>query len=401
LRGRKRHPAINRRKSFIVNRSKAMVPTASGSEPTRGNSKPDRVVSSDRAGLSARLVSLDAYRGLTMVLMASSGMGLGHLRNDPTWGWLAKQGDHCPWQGCTLWDLIFPSFLFIIGVAMPYSFRRRRERGDSWTVQFLHALKRCLVLFALGVFLDSYQVGTLHVNFPVVLQQIAVCYLLAFLLLPLPPLGQGAIGLVLLAGSAAAFLLYGGDAGDPWARDQNHGTWVDRWLHLPSTNGNVSLNALPATVSVLLGVICGEMLQTSWSPARKVLIMAGAGLGGLLLGWLVSGAVPIIKWLWTSSYVLWTGGWAYLIMLVFYGVVDVLHFRRWAFPLVVVGMNAIAVYVLEQAFTPEIQRAINVFFGVGLSGLPIAGPVILSTLTLFVLWCCAYWLYRHRIFFKV
>src|SRR5262245_14727293 len=105
---------------------------------------------------SERLVSVDAYRGFVMLAMVSSGLGMQKLMNDPNWHWLADQLEHRKWEGCTFWDLIQPSFMFIVGVAMPFSFALRAAHGQTWGRQFLHAVKRALLLIAIGLFLDAY-----------------------------------------------------------------------------------------------------------------------------------------------------------------------------------------------------------------------------------------------------
>src|SRR5215469_9280502 len=136
-----------------------------------------------------RLVSVDAYRGFVMLAMISAGLGMSKLMNDPTWGWLAKQLEHEDWKGCTFWDLIQPSFMFIVGVAMPFSFAVRQARGEGWGRQFLHAVRRSLMLIAIGIFLDSYGSSPpgVTIEFIRVLQQIAIGYLIAFLVLRLGP----------------------------------------------------------------------------------------------------------------------------------------------------------------------------------------------------------------------
>src|SRR5262245_46683709 len=130
-----------------------------------------------------RLVSVDAYRGFVMLAMVSGGLGMQKLMHDPTWGWLADQLEHRAWEGCTFWDLIQPSFLLIVGVAMPFSSALRRARGESWGAQLRHAVRRSLALVAIGIFLDSYYTSppAVVVQFIRVLQQIAIGYLLAFL----------------------------------------------------------------------------------------------------------------------------------------------------------------------------------------------------------------------------
>src|SRR5262245_1769069 len=127
-----------------------------------------------------RLESLDAYRGFTMLAMVSAGLGSAHLKNHPTWGGFAYQMEHVEWVGCSFWDLIQPSFMFIVGVAMPFAFARRRARGDTWGRQFGHAVWRAFLLVLVGVFLDSFAQPAPVVQFIRVLQQIAFGYVVAF-----------------------------------------------------------------------------------------------------------------------------------------------------------------------------------------------------------------------------
>src|SRR5919109_1733343 len=135
-----------------------------------------------------RVYSIDAYRGFVMLAMISAGLGTKELaRADHRWDWLAYQFDHPAWVGYSAWDLIQPSFMFIVGAAMPFAFAIRQARGDSWGKQFAHALKRALLLILIGIFLDSFQASNqdrVVVQFIRVLQQIAIGYVIAFLVLP-------------------------------------------------------------------------------------------------------------------------------------------------------------------------------------------------------------------------
>jgi predicted acyltransferase len=345
-----------------------------------------------------RLVTLDAYRGFTMLAMVSGGFGTAHLLNDPTWGWFADQMEHRDWIGCTAWDLIQPSFMFIVGAAMPFAFALRRERGESWGRQLGHAVKRSLLLVAIGVFLDSYAQDRVYVQFIRVLQQIAIGYLLAFLVLGLRPGWQALLAGLILVGHTAAYLLYGRATGCwPWEEGFNLGTRLDVLLHLPvSTGGYATLNALSATATILFGVLCGELLRSDLPAARKLLTLAVAGVGGLWLGVVLSPLVPIIKRLWTASFALYAGGWTCMLLLAFYVLVDVLHYQRWTFPLVVVGMNSIAVYCVSQLGKPLIRNSLRPFVTPWLRDLPRAGPVILMALVVLVEWSICYWLYRRR-----
>jgi predicted acyltransferase len=371
-----------------------------------------------------RLLSLDAYRGFVMLAMVSAGMGTARLKGDPKWGWLAHQFDHLNWpepEGCTFWDLIQPSFMFMVGVSMPFAFAKRQAEGQSRARQLGHALTRALLLILIGVFLDSYSQSRPDGDkVPViqmirVLQQIALGYVLAFFVLHLGPRMQFAAAVLLLAGHSAAYLLYGGSQGAPWAKDQNVGTLIDRWLREPfvgvwwadifppSTGGYVTFNAVSSAATILFGVLCGWLLRSEASSGRKVLLMLAAGVAGLALGegLAATGYVPMIKRLWTASFAVYAAGWTFLMMAAFYAIIDVIGWRGWSFPLAVVGLNSIFIYVTAGVLTGPIRRGLQPFADPWIWKLGRGEPVLMAFLILLVQWGLCYWLYRHRIFFKV
>jgi predicted acyltransferase len=352
-----------------------------------------------------RLLSLDAYRGFTMLAMVSAGLRMQHLRDDARWGWLADQLEHRKWEGCTAWDLIQPSFLFIIGVAMPYSYARRQERGDTWSVQFRHALQRCMLLAAIGIFLDCYSERTIYVQFIRVLQQIALAYPLVFLVLHRGALVQALTALTILIVHPLAYVLFhrwSGLEGDPWAIQYNFGRYLDSMLHLPlSGGGYVTFNAFSSAATILFGVLCGEMLRARWSPWMKLLVLLVAGAAGLGIGWQLTEWVPMIKRLWTSSFAVFAAGWTCFMMAGFYFVFDLLKFQRWAFPFIVVGMNSIASYVFSGIGSSVVQRGLSPFLEPLVTPTSAAFPIVMAMLVVVVNGLFCYWLYRRRIFFKV
>src|SRR5262249_23957926 len=247
---------------------------------------------------SERLVAVDAYRGFVMLAMVSSGLGTARLLHDPNWHWLADQLEHRIWEGCTFWDLIQPSFMFIVGLAMPFSFALRRDRGETWGQQFCHAVGRSLTLIALGFFLDAFASNppAVTVAFIRVLQQIAIGYLIAFLVLHRGQRVQAATALGLLVLHTAAFLLYAQSQSiAPWGKGVNFGAALDTWLHLPFNKGGyVTFNAISSTSTILFGVICGELLRSDTFPLRKLLILLAAGLGGLRAGGALGAILPVV-----------------------------------------------------------------------------------------------------------
>lgn len=375
-----------------------------------------------------RLVSLDAYRGFIMLVLASLGFGSVQMARqfpDSIWADIGRQFTHTPWIGCHFWDLIMPAFLFMVGVAMPFSFAARRTRGDSFRLQLGHAIRRALVLIVIGWLLQNQ-----HSLFLNVLTQIGLGYVFVFLLLDRSVRSQLLAIAALLLGTWALYALYpapGGTGYDFAARgatpaDLLPGFWVhwspkvnvaadfDRWLlnlfpqdapfvnHVGHTQ---TLNFIPAMANILLGVVCGRRLMGPGTPAAKLrwLIVAGAIClaAALAIGLTVC---PIVKRIWTPSFALFSGAWTFWMLAVFYGLVEVQGWRRWTFPLVVVGMNSIAIYVMTMLWPAWITKTLRVHFGSDLfTGT--YGPIGLRCTVVLILWACCYWLYRRKIFLRV
>jgi heparan-alpha-glucosaminide N-acetyltransferase len=363
-----------------------------------------------------RLVALDAYRGFVMLAMASAGLGMHALRNDPRWGWLAEQFEHRPREGCTFWDLIQPSFLFIVGVAITFSYAARQGQGQSWFGQAGHACKRALLLCVLGFVLDG------EIQFIRVLQQIALAYLIVFPFVGLGPWVQGIVAVFLLGGHTAAYWIYADARGiEPFVFGNNFGTHVDLWLqqhfHIRPSQGNyVTFNAVSSAGTIMFGVLCGELLRGSLSPAKKMLVLLGAGALGLTVGWFLAGGnmgvpisfpatVPLVKRLWTASFAVFAAGWTCLMLAAFYLVTDIWQWRGWAFPLVVVGMNSIAMYMAASLVGGNLRNLISRgVLPLFMTESELAAPdtaVLTACLALFVLWLFCYALYRQKFFFKV
>jgi heparan-alpha-glucosaminide N-acetyltransferase len=363
---------------------------------------------------SGRLTSLDAYRGFIMLAMVSAGLGTEALKYDPDWNWLAEQLEHTKWVGWTFWDLIQPSFMFMVGVAMPFAFAKRRDNGQSWTFQFLHVVKRCLLLIGIGIVMDSFNANLPVVQFIRVLQQIAIGYFIAFLVMQLSPRWQAVAIVAILAGHTIAYWAHGGSAAWDWGnRDSNFGRELDRRMHqpfvdmgfpniLPLSRGfYVTFNAVSSAATILIGVLVGELLRAPWSSGRKVLILLGAGGAGIGLGMLLGIWVPQVKKLWTASFALFAAGCTCWMMLVFYAIIDIFGWRGWAWPLVVVGVNSIFIYFSSDILKGPIKGVLKPFSFEPLQELGAWGKVVLASLVVFAQWLLCWFLYRHRIFFKV
>jgi predicted acyltransferase len=392
--------------------------------------------------LSARLVSLDAYRGLTMLAMASGGLGLyrvaenlrksGH--DSRFWSFVGYEFEHVEWVGCSLWDLIQPSFTFIVGVAIAYSCAARQARGQTYSQMFRHAIVRAIVLVLLGVFLRSNGRGQTYFTFEDVLSQIGLGYVFLFLLWNRPAWLQWATAIAVLVGDWYLFYAYptpgpafdyaavGVGADWPhlegiaahWDKNTNAAAAFDRWfLNLfprekPfafNSGGYATLSFIPSLATMIFGLLAGELLRGPRSNRAKLWLLVLAGLAGLAAGQILhaTGLCPIVKRIWTPSWTLFSTGWALLILAAFFGVVDVLGFRRWTFPLVVVGMNSIAVYVMAQLSKGWLYRTITTHFGSRIFDFlgETYEPLLAELWILLAIWLICYWLYRQRIFIRI
>lgn len=320
------------------------------------------------ASKPARLMSLDLFRGVTiaaMILVNDAG-------DEPSSYWPLK---HAHWNGWTPTDLIFPSFVFIVGVAMAFSFRSRLDRGESRSRLMRHVLWRGLVLFALGMFLngfpDHYQLATWRVYG--VLQRIAVCYVItAMLELWTGWRAQIAVAFACLAGywilmryvPVPGFGVPTHDIPllDP---DRNLVAWLDRKLlmgHLYERTRDPEgvLSNIPAVATCVLGLLTGKWMKTDRSPRFKTMAMVVAGVFAVAVGRTMHLWFPINKKLWTSSFVIFTAGIALILLALFYWLADVKQHRGpWTRPILVFGTNAIAAYFLSEALAAALS-SINV-----------------------------------------
>jgi len=308
----------------------------------------------------ARLVSLDAFRGLTMA-------GMVIVNNPGDWGHVYPPLLHAQWNGCTPTDLIFPFFLFIVGVSITLS---RGTMGDPWQI-----LKRALVIFGLGMVLALYPRWDFSVvRIPGVLQRIAVCYLAAAFLFrwTAPQRGNDdarrwAHGRTLMLWAAGLTLGYwgvmmlvpppGGVAGD-LTPDGNLGAYIDRkifgahlWVQSKTWDPEGLLSTVPALATTLLGGVAGLWLGSRAPGTRKALWMGVAGVLAMGLGLVWSLAFPLNKALWTSSYVWFTGGAAAVFLALCFALIDVKGWKAWSRPFVILGLNAIALFVLSGLMT--------------------------------------------------
>lgn len=362
-------------------------PTAAGTEPA-----------------ATRLLSLDAYRGLIMLTLLCGGI-FQSLAGHPILGWLARHNEHVEWQGAVYWDLIQPAFMYMVGVAMPFAFAARSARGDSWASQAVHAVRRAAMLVLIGILLDHVGADHVQIGFIRVLQQIAFGYLVAFLVLGRSWWAQALVVAGILVGYQVLWMAnpWNGPGG-PWAPgNENIGSAFDFWMLGRHYSGYyVGINAIPSSATIILGVMAGQHVLASRDARRTATTLLLAGVAGIAAGLTVSLWFPIIKRIWTPSFAVYSAGWTTLMLAAFYWAVEVRGWRRWTFPLVVVGINSIAAYVIGNAFGGWFRSATRAWLELVAPALgPVWLPVAQRALFAATAWAVLLWLYRRRVFFKV
>lgn len=351
---------------------------------------------------SARLVSLDAFRGFIMLILASSGFGLAVLKDYPGWVWLADQFEHAAWVGCTFWDLIQPAFTFMVGVAMPLAFARRRAQGARDGELFKHVLWRAFLLIVISNIYSNWGT-TKPLTFQLinVLCQIAIGYVLCFLITRLPWKQQAATAVVTLAAYWALYVLFPAPEG-PFAQTGNIGWTLDlRLLGYNYSGFYTTLNAVGNAMTILFGCWAGMLVQSDRTDTQKLKILLLCAAAAFATGLALEPFNPMVKRLWTVSFAFFSTGWVLLMLSAFYWIIEIRGVKRWAFPLTVVGMNSIFIYSLGQiGIKGWLDRGLTGFTG----KFPALGPLGIiphQVLVLACMWYACYWLYQRRIFFKI
>ena len=360
---------------------------------------------------SERIMSVDALRGFDMFWIAGGGplvMEFFKLFANPLPPWLGRHLDHVEWEGFVGWDLIMPLFLFIVGAAMPFSFGKRLARGDSRGSIYRKVIYRVVVLWVLGMIAQGHLLAFDLSNLQLysnTLQAIAAGYLIsAIALVELPVRWQAALtgALLVVFWALMAFVPVPGHGAGVFTPDGNLAMWIDKALLGPFRDGTHYtwiFSSLGFAATVLIGVLSGHLLRSQLPGRRKALLLTAAGFGCLLAGWLWGFAFPIIKHIWTSSMVLWSGGWCLLLLALFYWLIDVLGCRRWAFPFTVLGMNAIVAYMAPDIIPFSLIS--NTLFAGLAKHLGMFGNFLVAFGTFGVLWLGVYHLYRRRIFIRI
>jgi len=367
--------------------------------------------------ISSRLVSLDALRGFDMLWIMGGGtifIGLAQLTGWPVLEWWAGQQEHVDWNGFTFKDLVFPLFLFIAGVSMPFSILKRKQRGDSMKKIYLHLITRLITLILFGMLYNHVQdLKAGEIRYASVLARIALGSFFASLIV----LNSKEkwhyiwfVAILLIYWAVMALIPAPGYHAGDFSREGNLAGYIDRLLlpgDLVYENGYLDpegiLSTFPAIATALLGVITGHFLKSEkWhlSPLQKGLIMFVSGVVLIFLGYAWDTVFPINKKLWTSSFVVFAGGWSIVLLSVFYLIIDVWGKKNWAFFFVVIGLNSILSYMMQPVLC---TWCIRDFFFSGIIGLvPEAGRALVSgILYTSVCWAILYFFYKKGIFLKV
>jgi len=388
---------------------------------------------------TTRLTSLDAFRGFVMVLMLGEAMHLPVVAqafpHSLFWRVIGFNTEHVEWQGCSLHDLIQPAFSFLVGAALPFSIASRKLKGQTFGPMLGHAVRRAFILIFLGIFLRSLHSTETYFTFEDTLTQIGLGYVFLFLL-GFTRVRTQVITLVLISIFFwMAFVLYpvpgpqfdyarvGVPADWPhlytgflshWNKNSNLSWAFDVWFlnlfprehpFIFNEGGWSTLSFIPTLATMIMGLLTGEWLKIRRSKQQKLRGLATAGVVLLLLGLVCqwAGICPIVKRVWTSSYTLYSGGLVLLILAGFYALIELKEWRRWAFPLIVVGMNSIAVYVMSWTMTGFVGDALDRHFGREISALagPTFQPVLHGFAVILIFWLTLYWMYRRKIFLRI
>ena len=391
------------------------------------------------ASATTRLASVDAYRGFVMLLMMGEVLRFCSvakaLPESGFWQFLCHHQSHVDWVGCSLHDMIQPSFSFLVGVALPFSLARRIAEGQPLLGRSLHAFWRAFLLVMLGVFLRSIDAGQTYWTFEDTLSQIGLGYGFLYLIAHTGQRAQWLSLAGILLAYWAAFALYplpGG--GFDWAAAGVSADWsqhaqgfaahwnknttfawaFDTWFmnlfprESPFTHnegGYSTLSFIPTLGTMILGLIAGTKLRSASTAQAKVRWLAIVGLALLASGWALglSGICPVVKRIWTPSWTLFSGGWCCLLMAGFYFVIDLAQLRRWSFPLTVVGMNSIAAYCLAHLVEGFLRSTLRTHLGAKFfaRNCGIYAPACEGAVILLLLWLILFWMYRRKLFLRI
>lgn len=407
-----------------------------------------------------RITSIDAYRGLVMFLMVAAGMALYNIPKHEkfeesimgqpewvrtVWQTIAFHTNHVKWGGCSLHDMIQPSFSFLVGVALPFSLASRQAKGQGFWLMLVHAIFRSFLLIALGVFLRSTHAGQTNFTFEDTLSQIGLGYTFLFLLGFLRPAWHWTSFALILIGYWAVFAFWPlpPEGFDPasvgmkpdwdknfdgffahWNINTNPAAAFDRWflnlfgrdkdqMFLGNGGGYATLSFIPTLATMILGLIAGNWMKEGL-PRQALclrLLLAGALLTAAGYGAEAAGICPIVKPIWTPAWTLFSGGICFLFLLVFTVLFDNGTFlRHLAFPLVVIGANSIFIYCIYHLTNGWLKDTLKIHLALPektwhFKTYEVFGPVyanaVRGAIVIAIYWLVLLWMYRKRIFVKI
>jgi predicted acyltransferase len=358
-----------------------------------------------------RITSVDFFRGFTMFLLAGEATELyEHFNkfNNGFMQFLGTQFSHHEWHGLHFWDLIQPFFMFIVGVAIPFAVANRQKKGDSNRKITFHAIKRAFLLLFLGWALYFTDAGRLVFRFQNVLAQLSVTYLVAFLIRNKSFKFQLIFTLIILFLIDLAYRFFPVEGfNHPWVNFENLGAWFNNKIEgVDKASTWATLNFVSTTAHTVWGVLCGNLLMSDRSPAKKIQILIIAGVSALFIGYSLDllNVTPIIKKIATSSFVFASGGWAMLALCFSYWLIDVKKlFIKGSKMFIIVGMNSIFIYLFFSiGGAGLIHRIANPFSKLLFSwGGELTVAVITSLLVWTAMWYMCYWLYKNKLFIKI
>ena len=373
---------------------------------------PDRTSNELAQRISGRITSVDFFRGITMFLLIGESTRLYHhiesVENSSVMAYFGRMFSHHEWHGMHFWDLIQPFFMFIVGVAIPFAVANRKRKGDSDQTIFNHAMKRAFLLLFFGWALYCIDAGQIVWRFQNVLAQLAVTYLVAFLIWRKSITFQLAFSVVILLLIDLAYRFFPVEGfNHPWVPYENLGSWVNNKIEgVEKASIWASLNAIPTIAHTVWGVVCGLVLMSDRPAGKKLRLLVLGGVSALIVGYALDwlNITPIIKKISTSSFVFASGGWSILALCFSYWLIDVhKKFGEGARFFIIVGMNSIFIYLFMHVGGAAIIHAIftpftKAFFSWG--GELTVG-IITGILVWVSLWYVCYWLYLKKIFFKI
>ncbi len=383
---------------------------------------------------ASRLTSLDALRGLMMLLMGLELLKLEDVAvnfpNSAIWQWLGFHAWHVPWVGCCLHDLIHPIFAMLVGFSLAFSVASRAAQGQTRAALWRHAWWRAGLLIVLGIFVRGQGRATINWTFEDTLTQMGLGYPVLFALgFATQRTRWLSIG-VILVGYWLLFACWpvlpptpGDNIPDGWTHhfsgfyahwnlNRNVAWEFDRWLlnlfprpkpWIGYTGGYCTLNFIPTLANMILGLIVGTWMRARPADLMRRLVILGAAGMALGLGLHAAGVCPVVKKLWTPAWVLLSGGWSCWFMAAFYFICDVRQHQRWAFPLLVMGRNSLAMYLLFHTIDHALAELLEQYAGPALFLVlgPTLHPVLLGSAVLFLLWFILLWMHRRKLYLRV